>query len=240
MAVEINTFDQIRNIPSPRNRGTQFPTTKPIPNDSCSFSNEMSENLSYSQEKSISGPVFVGTLNEKDTTIKIVQDKDATYYEGVIGGKKLILEESNNNYKGTYGDKEINLNVEYNKPSKLSKFFNQTIRGRVFKPDYFNIKGTIGNREVSINLPKAPIPKDDDEKDMYSLILFDNGCGVKTFNHNIISLGYSKHHRTNITEFLDHRERKFDENVKPLVMQSISMIASVALGALLVKLGIKH
>lgn len=240
-----NTFDRFRGMQTTNCSGgvstTHFnPATKPTPNDSYSFTYGMSENLHYSHEKSIAGPVFDGTLNGKDTTIKIVGNGGTVYYEGVIDGKKIMLESKDNNYTGTYGGKEINLSVEYNKPSKLSKFFNQTIRGRVFKPDYFNIKGTIGDKEVSINLPNAPVPNDEDEKDMYSFLLFDNGCGVRTFNNNIIALGYSNENRTNIKKHLDHRERKFDENVKPLVMQSISMIASVALGAVLAKIGFKH
>ncbi|MCM1264583.1 MAG: hypothetical protein NC200_00145 [Candidatus Gastranaerophilales bacterium] len=240
-----NTFDRFRNMHTTTCSGGAgatgcTPVTSSVTSDSYSFTYGMSENLRYSQEKSIAGPVFEGTLNGKDTTMKIVADKDKVYYEGVIDGKKIMLEVSENNYKGIYGDKEINLNVEYNKPSKISKFFNSTIRGKVFKPDYFNIKGNIGNKEVAINLPNAPVPNDEDEKDMYSLLLFDNGCGVRTFNNNIIGLGYSNENRTNIKRHLDHREQKFDENVKPLVMQSISMIASVALGALLAKVGFKH
>lgn len=239
-----NTFDQFRGVnkiptSTTGSKTGSTPVTKPIPNDSYSFTYGMSENLSYSTEKSIAGPVFDGTLNEKDATIKIVSDKNTVYYEGFIGSKKLSLVVSDNKYKGTYGDKEINLDVEYNKPSKLSKFYNQTIRGRVFKPDYFNIKGTIGNKEVSIKLPQAEVPKDDDEKDMYSLLLFDNGCGVRTFNNKIIGLGYSNENRTNIKRHLDNRDRKIDENIKPLIMQSISMIASVMLGALLAKIGFK-
>lgn len=240
-----NAFDYfhgLNKIPvtSTGNNSTSAPASTDILNDTYSFTYGMSESLNYSSEKSISGPVFDGTLNEKETTLKVVRDDKKVYYEGVIGGKKLLLEISDNNYKGTYGDKEINLDVEYNEPSKLSKFYNQTICGRVFRPDYFNIKGTIGNKEVSINLPNADVPKDDDEKDMCSLLLFDNGCGVRTFNNKIIGIGYSNENRTNIKKHLDNRGRKIDENVKPLIMQSVSMIASVMLGALLAKIGVKH
>lgn len=137
-----NTFDQfhtINKIPNSTIGQTpgSSPATKPIPNDSYSFTYGMSENLSYSQEKSIAGPVFDGTLNEKDTTIKMIHDDKKVYYEGVIGGKKLSLEICDNKYTGVYGDKEINLEVEYNEPSKLSKFYNQTIRGRVFQTGLF-------------------------------------------------------------------------------------------------------
>lgn len=240
-----NTFDRFRNINPPSWTGgstpaNSYPATKSTPNDSYSFIGTMSEDLHYSSEKSIAGPVFDGTLNGKDTAIKMVSNKEGVYYEGVIGDKKLSLEIKGDNYKGTYGDKEINLNVEYNKPSKLSTFFNQTICGRAFRPDYFNIKGTIGGKEIAINLPNAEVPKDDDEKDMYSLLLFDNGCGVRTFKNRIIGLGYSNENRTNIKRHLDNRDKKIDENIKPLVMQSVSMIASVVVGALLAKIGLKH
>ena len=240
-----NTFDRFRSVHTPTWTGgtsptNPYPTTKPMQNDSYSFIGAMSEDLHYSSEKSIAGPVFDGKLNGKDTAIKMISNKDGVYYEGVIGDKKLSLEIKGDNYKGTYGGKEIDLNIEYNKPSKLSNFFNRTVRGRTFRPDYFNIKGTIGGKEVAISLPNAEIPKDDDEKDMYSLVLFDNGCGVRTFNNKIIALGYSNENRNNIRKHMDRRDQKIDENIKPLVMQSISMIASVLVGALLAKIGLKH
>ena len=89
-------------------------------------------------------------------------------------------------------------------------------------------------------MPNGEIPKDEDEKDLYSLILFDNGCAVKTFGNKIIGIGYSNENQINIRRRMDNRDKKIDENVKPLIMQSVSTLASVGLGALLYKFGLKH
>lgn len=240
-----NTFDQFRNVHSPSYTGgststNYYSATKPIQDDSFSFTNGMSENLSYSKEKSIAGPVFEGTLNNKNTVLKVISDNKDTYYQGVIGNKDVMLMQKNRNITGTYGGKEVNITFDYNKPSAIGKFFNCTLRGRVFKPDYFNINGTIDGKPIAINLPNAEIPKDEDAKDMISLALLDCGLEAKTFGNQIIGLGYSKCQKSHIVGQRQEREKKIDENVKPLVMQTLSTVASVALGALLAKIGFKH
>lgn len=239
-----NVFDNFRNRanqiqPSGTNSVPYSPATKPTPNDSCSFTSGMSENLHYSKEKSIAGPVFDGTLNDKNTTLKVISDKKDTYYEGKIGNKDVLLMQKDKTITGTYGGKEVNIKFDYNEPSKLGKFFNYTLRGRIFKPDYFNVTGTIGGKEMAISLPNADVPADEDERDMISLALLDCGLEARTFGNKIIGLGHSEYHRSNIINNRNHRDKKIDENVKPIIMQSASMIASVAVGALLARIGIK-
>lgn len=240
-----NTFDQFRNIHANGYTGgsssiNYTPSTKPYQSDSCSFTNGMSENLRCNEEKSIAGAIFDGTLNGKNTVLKVIPDNKDTYYEGIIGNKNVLLMQKNHNITGTYGGKDVNITFDYNKPSAIGKFFNCTLRGRVFKPDYFNINGTIGGKPISISLPHAEIPKDEDEKDMISLALLECGLEARTFGNQIIGLGYSNHKKSNIIGRQQNREKKIDENIKPLIMQSISMIASVALGAILAKFGLKH
>lgn len=239
-----NIFDKFRSVNPPAYSGrtspaNSYPATKPMQNDSYSFTNGMGENLSYNPEKSIAGAVFDGTLNDKNAEMKVISDRKDTYYEGKIGDKKVLLMQKNKNITGTYGGKEVNITFDYNQPSAISKFFNCTLRGRVFKPDYFNISGTIGGKPMSINLPNAEIPTDDDERDMISLALLDCGLEARTFGNKIIGIGYSNHCRSNIIDSKQNRDKKIDENVKPIVMQSISMIASVAVGALLARIGLK-
>ena len=241
-----NTFNSFRGVKNPTPVSVNgiisySPVTKPLPSDNYSFKGEMYENLQFSKEKSISGIVFDGELNGKNTTLKTVYDENKNfYYEASIAGKKLsMIGVNNGGYHGKIGDKDFELNIDYKKPSKITKFIN-SIRGTTYKPKYFNISGTIGGKEVSISMPNGEIPKDEDEKDLYSLILFDNGCAVKTFGNKIIGIGYSNENQINIRRRMDNRDKKIDENVKPLIMQSVSTLASVGLGALLYKFGLKH
>lgn len=235
-------FDSMRtqfNKPSTQTFTAQ-PQINQIPEDTYSFSEGMGENLRLSKEKSISGPVFDGTLNGKNTSFKLVGDKNTTYYEGLINGKKLLLKCEKNLYTGSYGDKKISLYADFNEPNKISDFYNSKIRGKCFKPDYFNIKGNIGDKEISINLPNTKIPEDEDLKDMVSLLLFDNGLEARTFNGDIIGLGYSNIAKSDIQKIQKRRNDTYKEDIKPLISQGSGVVMGSLLTALMAKIIRKH
>lgn len=235
-------FDSMRtqfNKPSTQTFTAQ-PQINQMPEDTYSFSEGMGENLRLSKEKSISGPVFDGTLNGKNTSFKLVGDKNTTYYEGLIDGKKLLLKCDKNLYTGSYGDKKISLYADFNEPNKISDFYNSKIRGKCFKPDYFNIKGNIGDKEISINLPNTKIPEDEDLKDMVSLLLFDNGLEARTFNGDIIGLGYSNIAKSDIQKIQKRRNDTYKEDIKPLISQGSGVVIGSLLTALMAKIIHKH
>ena len=250
-----NVFDHFRrNNISYGNRTINntngYIQTKPtLINDECSFTGGMSENLVYSKEYSIAGGVCAGSINGKDAKIKVVGNKNAIHYEGLIGDKKLLLtcqkgENNKENFSGSYGGKEFNINVDYNKPSKLSSFYHCKLRHKTFIPDYFNINGTIGNKPISLNLPNAEIPKDDYEKDLVTVLLFKHGLEARTFNGKIIQLGTTRMYKSDIMDAEEERNKKFDENVKPLIMQAgstiVGTVISVIIATALAKAGIKN
>lgn len=234
-----NVFDSMRTkVPSKTSVPpfTAQPHLKPIPEDTYSFSEGMGENLRFTKEKSLSGPVFEGTLNGKNSSFKIIGNNKATYYEGLIDGKKLLLKCEKNLYTGSYGDEKVILYADFNEPSKLSDFYNCKLRGKTFKPDYFNIKGNIGEKEININLPNAQIPQDEAEKDMVSLLLFDNGLESRTFDGEIIGLGFSNTAKSDIQKTMKRRNDTYKEDIKPLISQGSGLVIGSVVTALMAKL----
>lgn len=233
-------FDNMRtqvNKPSAQPFTAQpQPQLQPIPEDTYSFSEGMGENLQFSKEKSISGPVFDGTLNGKNTSFKLIGNNKATYYEGLIDGKKLLLKCEKNLYTGSYGDKKISLYADFNEPNKISDFYNNKILGKSFKPDYFNIKGNIGEKEIAINLPNTKIPEDDETKDMVSLLLFDNGLETRTFNGEIVGLGFSGIAKGDIQKAMKRRNDTYREDIKPLISQGSGVVMGSLLTAIMAKI----
>ena len=241
MSIDVtsNVFDPMRTKVSPKTSVQPFtaqPHLKPIPEDTYSFSEGMGENLKLSKEKSLSGPVFDGTLNGKKTSFKIIGNNKATYYEGLIDDKKLLLKCEINLYTGSYGDEKVILYADFNEPSKLSDFYNCKLRGKTFKPDYFNIKGNIGEKEININLPNAQIPQDEAEKDMVSLLLFDNGLEARTFDGEIVGLGYSTAAKGDIQKSMKRRNDTYKEDIKPLISQGSGLVIGSVVTALMAKL----
>ena len=206
--------------------------------DVCDFSSDMSANLKFDAEQSVAGPVYSGKINSKAAIFKIIDEDELAplYYEGFIDNKKLQLESLNNICKGKYGDKEFELAVEYNEPSKISNFFNQTIMGKSFKPDFYNVKGKVGDKEVEINLPNAKTPDDEDVKDILSLMLFSNGLEVRTYDDEIVALDYSNLKRSDIRKSLKKRSERYNEDVKPLISQAISTASGIIIGAVMTTL----
>jgi hypothetical protein len=238
-----NVFAPMRH-PVEMNKGVNrfMPYSAVVQDDTYSFSGGMCEDMKYSKEQSVSGAVCVGKINNKDATLKMVRDKENSYVEGIINDKQLILTDNidSGTCYGVYGGKQFVLNIDYNKPSKLQYLYNCVLLNKTFIPDYFNINGTIGDKKIDLKLPNADIPKDEDEKDLASVLLFKNGLEARTFNGKVVQIGYSKMKKGDILEDRKERDEKYKQDVKPLIMQSISMVASVMLGALLCKIGLKN
>lgn len=222
-------------------KGSQAPVYTGVQQDSCNFSKDISAYLKYDPQKSLSGTVYSGTINNKEALFKIIDEDDLLplYYEGFIDNRKLMFKTVGSSCKGIYGDKKFDLNIEYNAPSRISNFFNHKILGKTFMPDYFNIKGKVGDNEVDIKLPNAKTPEDEDLKDILSVLLFSNGLEVRTFNDNIVALDYSLLKRSDIRKSKKKRSDMYQEDIKPLIIQAISTASGIIIGALLTKLKIK-
>lgn len=206
MSVQPNNFEIFDSFRHPVKTGMNpslpFGTSKPrtdMPTkDLCEFSGGMGENLKFNEEKSRNGAVWDGTLNNKNTSLKVLYtkhpDKNITgYYEGYIGDKKLVLkiDVNTHRYTGTYGDKPVDFSINYNRPNKVKNFFQTKIMGKHFIPDYFDLNGTIGNNNVSYHLPDMQVPQDEDCKDMLSFAMFTRGISARTFNNQIVEVGFS-------------------------------------------------
>ncbi len=210
----------------------------PLNSDKFQFCEDISADLNFDAEKSISGTVYSGTINCKNSTFKIIdEDEDLpVYYEGFINNKKIKMASHNNECAGVYGDKKFRFNIEYNEPSKISYFFNHTVMGKVFKPDYFIIKGNIGNTEVDLKLPNIKTPNDNELKDVLALILFSNGLEARTFDNKIVALDYSTLKRSDIRKSKKRRTQMYNEDVKPLISQAISTASGIIIGAVMTTL----
>ena len=200
--------------------------------DSVNFTSGLSEDLVINKEKSIAGPIFDGKLNDKQTSIKVISDNDITYMEGLIGDKKLCLQSENDHYVGEYNGEKVEMFIDYEKPSKLSKFYHTTILGQAYRPDYFNIQGKIGDKELKLALPNIDVPKDEDVRDLLAIALFDNGLQARTYNGKIVSMYHSELAKVKWKKHQQQRNKLIDENVKPLISQGISTATGIIIGSL--------
>ena len=133
------------------------------PNDSLTLY-EMSEDMQLTKYNYGGAHIYDGTLNGKQTNIRSVFTNPKTCeYEYTIGDKKLIMTNHNfEKYTGTYNGKEFELYTTRNKSKDYTKDYIQ------------KIKGTIGDEEINITLKGAPIPKDNDTRDIITSVLFAN------------------------------------------------------------------
>ncbi len=203
--------------------------------DSVYFTSGLNEDLKINKEKSIAGPVFDGILNDKKTSMKVITDNDITYLEGKIGDKKLRLQSENNHYVGDYNSEPVEMTIDYEKPSKLSKFYHTTLLGQAYRPDYFNIQGKIGEKEFSLALPNAEVPKDEDVRDLLAITLFDNGLQARTYNGKIVTLYHSKLAKSSYKKHQEQREKIIDANIMPLVSQASGLLIGALMTAFIGK-----
>ena len=218
--------------------------TKTLP-DSISFL-EMYSKLKTNEELSGEGIcIDEGKINNQDACIKTVYShKDKKIYrEGVIGGKKLELSTSHKvdkdvisvNYKGKYNNKDIDLTLSYPRESKLKEIYYKMIRNRLYIPDDINISGTIDNKPYEIKLPDCPVPRDSDEKDIVTVLLDCNSFCPAVINGNVVAIEPGQSIINHWEDKTKKRNEFFNENVKPLVSQTISTALGAVLGIVIAK-----
>ncbi len=217
--------------------------------DSASFL-EMYSNLKLNKELSGEGLcIEEGKINNQDACIKSIysyKDKNV-YREGVIGGKELKLvsgykltpDSYNINYKGKYNNKDIDLTLSYPRESKSKEFYNKIIRNRLYVPDDLTISGTIDNMPYTIKMPDSTVPRDSDTKDIVTLLLDCNSFTPAVFNGNIVAVEPGKSVIRNWEHKINKRQEFFNENVKPLISQTLSMAVGTFVGLALGKIGLK-
>ena len=239
-----NPVQNPNSTDKPKFNGECKVDTKTLP-DSISFL-EMYSKLKTNEDLSGEGIcVDEGKINNQDACIKTVYNhKDKKIYrEGVIGGKQLELSASRKvdkdiisvNYKGKYNNKDIDLTLSYPRESKLKEFYYKMIRNRLYIPDDIKISGTLGNKPYEINLPDSPVPRDTDEKDIVTVLLDCNSFCPGVINGNIIAIEPGQ----SIINHWEYKTKKrnefFNENVKPLVSQTVSTALGAVLGIVIAK-----
>ena len=191
------------------------------------------------------GTIVEGYINRKPATLKIVSgDNGEGWLEGAINKEYIYLHSVGKSYDGKYGDSEFNFVIDYNEPSKFSKFIYKTLLGKTFKPDYFLIQGTIDGKELSLKFPNAAIPNDPKIRNLITLILEDNGLKAQTIKGEIKSLKFSSSAIKNIKKRSEKREKVINDNIKPIFMQCISSATGLIVGSIistmLIKFGLRR
>lgn len=231
---ETNLLDKFKN-PSVQTQ---------TPQDKITLSKDFIADLKYNAEKSAVGTIVEGYVNAKFSLFKSVSNNEhESWIEGSIDKKYMLLHAKDKKYDGKYGDEEFELTVDYNKPSKLSAFYNQKILGKIFMPDYFTVKGNLGNKSIDITLPNAKVPDDPQIRDLITLVLEDNGFKAQTINGEVKSIKFSPSAIKNLKKKSEKREKMINNDIKPIFMQGISSATGLVVGsivsALLFKFGLK-
>ena len=214
------------------------------PKDTIQLTRDFIADLDYDKEKAAFGTILKGHINNKNAIFKLASNNDECWYEGAINKKYLLLHTNGKSYDGKYGDKEFNLNVDFNKPSKFTEFFKGKLLGKTFRPDYFTVQGTLGDKTINITLPNVKIPEDSETRDILTMLLEDNGLKAQTINGEIKSLRFAYSAVKNIKEKAEKREQMINNDIKPIFMNGIStasgMVVGAIVSAILLKFGIKQ
>lgn len=213
--------------------------------DSITINRDFIANLEFDKEKAAMGAFVKGHINNKPALLKVVSNSDNEgWFEGAVNKKYLLLHGKNKVYDGKYGNSEFHLTVDYNEPSKFEVFIKQNLLGKGFRPDYFNVKGTIGDKVIDITLPNIKIPKDEETRDLLTMLLEDNGLKAQTINGEIKTIKLSYNAIKGIKEKAQKREKVINNDIKPIFMQGISTATGMIIGsivsAMLFKFGIKR
>lgn len=214
-------------------------------NDKIVLSKDLVADLKYNAEKASVGTILEGYVNNKQSVLKFASNNDdEEWLEGAINKKYVLLHAKNKVYDGKYGNSEFNLTIDYNSPSKISKFYNHTLLGRNFMPDYCTIKGTFNGKEIDIKLPNVKIPEDHDLRDILTLMLEDNGLKAQTINGEVKSIKFSYTAIKNIKKKAEKREKMIHNDIKPIFMQGVSSATGLIVGsivsAMLLKFGLRR
>lgn len=222
----------------------QTQITQAPKSDSVVIYRDFVADLHVNKDKSAIGTIVEGHVNKKSATFKVVtNNNNETWFEGYLNKKYLLMHCQDKVYDGKYEDKNFILTVDYKEPSKISKFFNEKICGKTFRPDYFHVKGKIADMEVDITLPNTKIPKNKILNDLLTMILEDNGLKAQTIGNEIKSLKFSESAVKNIKSRAEKRDKVINNDIKPIFMQGIGsavgMIVGAGMSALMLKLKLK-
>jgi len=214
------------------------PANPDMENDSLAFL-EMYAKLKVNADISTDGLMIrEGKINGSDALVKTVLISDAPHacnieQEGSIGSKKFLLDaDSVENkdkefitYKGEFNNKQVDLTVEVPKDkNKVKSFFVNLFRHKMYVPPYVNIKGSIDGKPYELTLPDAKVPRDTDEKDIVSLLLFNERLIPAVINGNIAALKPDMVRVNRWKRGIDKQDNFFKENFKPLLDQTIAMV----------------
>lgn len=163
-------------------------------NDTVSF-NEMSENMNLVTAYYGGGTIFEGKINGKNTVWKAIHfNNSKAEYEAEIGNKKLsMIRENNTHFVGNFGDKDFDINITKDKGKSFVK----------------TITGTINGKTINMSFPNEEIPKDDDERDIITSILFANFNTPFILNGKIANVVSSQTMKETINNNLDRKEKDF-------------------------------
>ena len=225
------------------------PFNNQLPQDEVTF-NEMSVDLVTSKEKNKNCSVVEGKINGKNAVIKEalteMGDNFQFFVEGIIDNKKLLISRIGKintkyapaNWVGKYNGQDVDLTITAQQPTTYQKF-KRKVFGTRFFPDYMSISGRVGNKEVNINIPGSDVPKDNDTKELVTLLLYERGYKPCIVDKKIVGYSLIEEFRKELSKDSKEREQKFDKNIRPLIIGSISTAVSLLLGLLIGKLGKK-
>jgi len=213
-------------------------------NDKIVLNRDFVAHLKYNPDKASVGTVLEGYVNNRQAAFKLASNNDKELWiEGAIDKKYILMHCNNGVYDGKYGNSEYNLTIDYNKPSKISEFFNHSILGKNFVPDYCTIKGTFNNQQVDIKFPNTKIPEDSQLQDVITLMLEDNGLKAQTINGEVKSIKFSSTEIKNIKQKAEKRKKMINNDIKPILMQGLSSATGLVVGsivsAMLLKFGLR-
>lgn len=240
-----STVSSNTNLLDMYNKNNYQPSTQQNKEDKVVINCDLTAELKLNKERAATGTVVEGYVNGRGARFKVVSnDENETWVEGFLNKKYCLMHCKDKNYSGKYGNSDFSLTVSYNKPSKLSEFYNQKLRGKIFMPDYFTVIGTIGNKNINITLPNVKIPADEETRDLLTLILEDNGLKAQTINGEVKSLKFASSAVKNIKKKAEKREQMISNDIKPIFMQGISSATGMIIGslvsAMLLKFGLKR
>ena len=165
---------------------------------------DMSSKMELTKGYIRGGHIYNGTINGKESEIKLVfmTDKDIEL-EGKIGDKKIILSGANNGKKniGKYNGKDFDINIEFEDNKKM-----------VVKKLY----GTIDDKNIELDFTKQPdVPKDSDTRDIINTILFTNANMPFTINGKIAKIVMTEACEENVIYRREQKKEKINNYLIP-------------------------
>ena len=171
---------------------------------------EMSEDMELTDYSG--GQIYDGKLNGKQANIRSVfTNKDTCEFECMIGDKKLLMTNQGfKKYTGTYNGKEFEI---YATRDKNKNYIEE-------------LKGTINGEEINLTLKGAPVPKDNDTRDIITTILLSNQNAPFVINGKIANVGMS-HASYSMIEANKAKKEKIIGLLLPLAYTAIGALPGI-------------